>query len=118
MSGHTPGPWEYRSQPHDDWGLVRAGRYIICQARDPKVDHLDLSHYRRTKTDPFEANARLISAAPDLLLQLSELLADIGPANSDGWHDSSIHSQWVEQARAAVAKATPPPPAGADDGIA
>jgi hypothetical protein len=65
---HTPGPWSYRSQPHDDWGVVRAGRFIICQARDPDVyESADLDAHRRAKTDPWEANARLIAAAPDLL---------------------------------------------------
>ena len=28
------GPWSYRSQEHDDWGIVRTGRYVVCQARD------------------------------------------------------------------------------------
>lgn len=95
MSGHTPGPWSYRTQPHDDWGVVRAGRYIICQARDPRVDHLDLGEYRRTKVDPFEANARLIAAAPDLLEALEELfasykrLADSGDAGNWALEDQA-----------------------------
>jgi len=101
MSGHTPGPWDYRSQPHDDWGVVRAGRYIICQARDPNVDHLDLSHYRRTKTDPFEANARLISAAPDLLEQLESCVAFLDKHCPGAGHI-------VDAADAAIAKASHP----------
>ena len=65
--GHTPGPWSYRSEPHDDWGIVRAGRWVICQARDPDVyTEEQLAAHRRAKTDPWEANARLIAAAPDL----------------------------------------------------
>lgn len=64
----TPGPWSYRSQQHDDWGVVRAGRYYICQAKDPKVwSEDDFNAHRRAKTDPWEANARLIAAAPELL---------------------------------------------------
>lgn len=63
---HTPGPWSYRSQPHDDWGVVRAGRNWICQAKDPRrIDDEALAEHRRSKTDPWEGNARLISAAPD-----------------------------------------------------
>lgn len=64
---HTPGPWKYRPLPLDDWGIVRADDYVICQARDPNVwKEDDLSTHRRNKTDPWEANARLISAAPEL----------------------------------------------------
>lgn len=72
---HTPGPWHYRPDEHDDWGIVRAsnevGRFlgpIICQARDPDAsDEITLSRHCEAKTDPWEANARLIASAPDLL---------------------------------------------------
>ena len=99
MSGHTPGPWSYRTQPHDDWGVVRAGRYIICQARDPRVDHLDLNEYRRTKVDPFEANARLIAAAPDLLEALESA---VGAMEVLG-HPPDYGA--LRKAKAAIAKA-------------
>ncbi len=62
----TPGPWEYRPDDFDDWGVVRHGRYHLCKARDPRVSFEDLPKYRASKTDPYEANARLISAAPEL----------------------------------------------------
>jgi len=71
---HTPGPWSYRSRELDDWGIVRAPvdadgfSPVICQARDPYcLDDEDLAIHRANKTDPWEANARLIAAAPDLL---------------------------------------------------
>lgn len=81
MSGFTPGPWAYRPDVLDDWGIVRApvteqGRFlggIICQARDPEaLDALTLASHREKKTDPWEANARLIAAAPELLEALEE----------------------------------------------
>jgi hypothetical protein len=71
---HTPGPWAYRPAPWDDWGVVRAGGSFICQARDPKVGDPDLDLHRRSGTDPWEANARLIAAAPDLLLAAKAII--------------------------------------------
>jgi hypothetical protein len=74
MPGFTPGPWHYRPNEHDDWGFVRASPDcpdlpggIICQARDPAaLDEATLSEHRKAGTDPWEANARLIAAVPDL----------------------------------------------------
>ncbi len=86
MDGHTPGPWLYRPSEDDDWGIVRTqpdvGRFlggIICQARDPDAaDPLTLAKHRESKTDPWEANARLIAAAPELLRVLELMNAEYG----------------------------------------
>ena len=85
MSGgkHTPGPWSYRSELHDDWGVVRAGRFFICQAKDPRyMDNEHLAQCREVGRDPWEANARLISAAPDLLDAIKPLLALLEPVET------------------------------------
>jgi hypothetical protein len=74
----TPGPWAYRHDEHDDWGIVRAAQGggghapIICQARDPYcLDSDELNIHRANKTDPWAANACLIAAAPELLAALT-----------------------------------------------
>ena len=83
--GHTPGPWLYRPEKYDDWGTVRAapdaeGRmFHICQARNPALFHADYDKYRESGTDPFEANARLIASAPELLAHLKFAVALLGP---------------------------------------
>ena len=113
--GFTPGPWAYRPDEYDDWGIVRAGRYVICQARDPNVPYEALQDYREAKTDPYEANARLIASAPDLYAALDRCLNFI----------ANIESQWGETfecgdiARAALAKAVPPsaPSSGKRGGV-
>lgn len=114
----TPGPWSYRPELHDDWGTVRAGNGLICRARDPNVWHeSELAAHRENKTDPWEANARLISAAPDMAEALAELLKEVdklGKLDSRGHSDEDV---WIgdasgvvrvgslRRARAALAKA-------------
>lgn len=95
---HTPGPWAYRPLEFDDWGIVRAGDYVVAQARAGGGD-VSLDEHRANKTDPYEANARLIAAAPDLLEALKEYVRDFG-GNEDA--DSR---RMVEKANAAIAKA-------------
>jgi hypothetical protein len=68
----TAGPWAYRPELHDDWGVVRAGRFWICQAKDPAVcTDEQLSEHRAAKTDPWQGNAELIpflrNAVPAIL---------------------------------------------------
>lgn len=74
----TPGPWAYRPEPYDDWGMVRSGSGLITQARDPRTSYDDLGVHRSAGTDPWGPNARLISLAPDLaaaLLKAEDALA-------------------------------------------
>ena len=65
--------WIYRPQEHDDWGIVRDAdrddsgfHRVICQANYVASPD-ELTAHRINGTDPAEANARLIAAAPDLL---------------------------------------------------
>jgi hypothetical protein len=105
-TNHTPGPWAYRPDEYDDWGCVRApvteqGQFrggIICQASDPEArDAITLAKHREAGTDPWEANARLIAAAPELLEALEECLREHG--------GFTIKGQCERRARAAIAKA-------------
>jgi hypothetical protein len=98
---HTPGPWSYRPQKYDDWGYVRGPKEadgfqpFICQAKDMRaMDEDVLNEHRRNGTDPWEANARLIAAAPDLLEALERIVFDW-----DGEPDD------MSEAHAAIAKA-------------
>ncbi len=119
MSGaHTPGPWAYRPDPeYDDWGIVRApvteqGRLvgpIICQARDPEaLDEITLNGHRAARTDPWEANARLISAAPELLDMLIEVFPYVeGLLDDEAYKPNRIRAI-VNKMRRVIAKAETP----------
>lgn len=67
LSKATPGPWAYRSWEHDDWGIVRsADGHITGRAKDTAVEFDAVNAHRAAGTDPYEGNARLIAAAPDI----------------------------------------------------
>jgi len=59
----TPGPYRYRPQEFDDWGVIRDERgFVVGTSRNP--DAHDMSGYRVARTDPFEANGHLFASAP------------------------------------------------------
>jgi len=98
-SKHTPGPWEYRPNKYDDWGVVRSADGLpVAQACVGRW-YKDFDAHRVNKTDPGEANARLIAAAPDLLDALEMLISN---------HDNCGQPRMlnvIPAARAAIAKA-------------
>lgn len=70
MAEHTPGPWRVRDTDTD------GGIWIVSEATDDVVADI-LPHTVEGLGDSADANARLISAAPDLLL-MATLVADEG----------------------------------------
>lgn len=97
----TPGPWQYRPNRFDDWGTVRAGEDFICQAKHPHYAEEVLAEHRRLETDPWEANARLIAAAPDLYEALYRIVDSVARCESGDVCQTSD----FDDARAALAKA-------------
>jgi len=91
LASHTPGPWEI-----SPFGSVWA----------PSTKHDIVASMDRSKADDatLNANARLIAAAPDLLVALNAILA----ATDDSENGQSIHIGPITlaTARAAISKAT------------
>ena len=89
---HTPGPWAYivpdgyvvrHPQIYSDFGPVANATWL-----------------GENKLDQLNSNARLITAAPDLLEALEEI---VSAADGDGWNQLDGN---LRKARAASAKAT------------
>lgn len=89
LDGHTPGPWLYRPHKFDDWGVVRGGVFNedwggypqIAQVRDPeKLDEPTLAEHRINEKDPWEANALLCAAAPEMRDTILALYAKLDRA--------------------------------------
>ena len=83
-AGHTPGPWVVCVEDESPWGAheVFAEHQLVngrieAVAWDNCVASAGLNH------DNYEANARLIAAAPDML----EALTMVRDADDDCWRD-------------------------------
>ena len=93
---HTPGPWALGSKSgHIETANAWRMSIAICYNKDSRADGVS--------KEEFEANARLIAAAPDLLevLELcqgniSSLLASAHP---------KVYGEWLTVVKAAIAKA-------------
>lgn len=89
----TPGPWSLDESRHDG-----------CINRLNPFRHIGMvSAYQATKEDKEEnrANALLISASPDLLEALEQMIDEYGTAG-DGW---PRNNKVLRDARAAILKA-------------
>lgn len=100
MSKHTPGPWVVSGFADD---LVEAPELDLVVA----ITDCSLISVRLPKMDAIEANARLISAAPDMAEALRRLLKWVEPIAGDNRDDAAEKEELasVEAARAALKKA-------------
>lgn len=67
MSKHTPGPWRVQFLGNYDADLIHKGTFAGINAGSGAPDKLDADEFAT-----WEANVRLIGAAPDLLTELQD----------------------------------------------
>lgn len=89
---HTPGPWQ-----------LIGGSEICTTGKSILTRICVMPHHGNGKSETGEANARLIAAAPELLIS-AMFMCDIAFRRMDTLDKDDIE-QW-EKARAAIAKAT------------
>lgn len=97
MSGHTKGPWQH--------GHMMDGEnvWIGPDCKAIPVAYVDRDPQRAR--DEWEANARLIAAAPDLLKACSDWIAWLEPG-AEWREDAFDHEQaMLDAMRAAIRKA-------------
>lgn len=94
MTKHTPGPWWVdKITPKND-----THKFDICSGENERVQRFIACTYSGLSAE--KANARLISAAPELLEALTEI---VSAADGDGWDQLDAG---FTKARNAIAKAT------------
>lgn len=106
--GHAPGPWRVL-----EWANEKKGYIAIVGPGKPESHICDVFPFgKRAEHQTLAehtANARLISAAPDMLAALDRALEIIGDnladqRTGDGWKTEEIRDAWLA-GQAAVAKA-------------
>lgn len=95
MSKHTPEPWQI------DWYICREkGKELWRVPRSIGPACADHDHWAGNHIAVDAPDARLIAAAPELLEALKALDALFSPCVRD-----STQADWIDKARAAIAKA-------------
>lgn len=89
-TAHTPGPWTVAHYPNSRQTRVTApGGVEFLETASPGIS-----------TDTWNANLRLVAAAPELLVALRGLLAHL-----ESWKTIEVEGEWMAVARDAIAKA-------------
>ena len=106
MSKHTPGPWKKSERLNGPWWHISSGHSIDgqeCGSGRQAIAcvHGESKRGSKAYAEMFEANAILISAAPDLLQALIRL---VERDTADGIQYSGDHP--ITVARSAIYKAT------------
>lgn len=98
MNAHTPGPWQITEMDGEvNRAVVGPDGELIADCFAPTAEDFNLPQ-------DYEANARLIAAAPELLEALSHLLEMVSECQLNGILPDA--KEWpAEKARAAIAKA-------------
>ena len=122
MLKHTPGPWSYIGDDDGDFVVFAGGEFVCNIGESPFAAVSEYPETTIVAFDTDQANARLISAAPDLLEACRELLSEAVILSEDylecfdDYADDAAIQGWdkarwkralaaAKKAKAAIAKA-------------
>jgi hypothetical protein len=99
---HTPGPWTIERHFHPEEAAIPSYLEIVAEARgECRYLCQILPQFEERPTDETLSNARLIAAAPDLLVACQAVLPALEWCHAQGLQTSGA----LEIVRAAIAKA-------------
>lgn len=96
---HTPGPWAYSESPGKTWSdhgmraVANVGKFLVWISSE-RVKELH---------NKSEANAKLIAAAPDLLIALTDMINSVLDDTGFAEHHKVVA---LRNAKATIKKAT------------
>jgi hypothetical protein len=100
MSTYTPGPWT--CDVTDQGGAGRSAYVGVDAPENHQIVARVVCYDDRLNNLPYQANARLIAAAPDMLAALIEVRSSLTELGVDGWSDAP---HLLNVVGAAIAKA-------------
>lgn len=96
------GPWLYRPNKFDDWGVVRLGKDgpILAVARSGSHD-VDEDKHRHDRTDPYEDIGQAIAAIPNMRREIARLRSALDAIRRHSDKDTDAHELALEALEAA-----------------
>lgn len=98
MVEHTPTPWSYRPNKHDDWGWIRGTSSngeiapLVACARSGEWESAQMMDDHRTaRTDPYGANAAFIVKA------VNNHEALVNALNEIAWMDEHLSTETARE---------------------
>ena len=112
MTTHTPGPWEIVNCQKTGKFYHAGANHVIWHTKDNRQTQMPIASISCNRTDnQFDANARLIIAAPDMLKELKWAADtyDTLAKYMDEGSSRDVCTRSADKARAVIAKAEAKP---------
>lgn len=100
MSAHTPGPWVV-----EQIGVGRGTYFDVLKHDETQNDSVLIARIEVDARDGGESDARLIAAAPEMLVALKVTLGNLRSLKSNAFREFDTIDAWISVVDRAIAKA-------------